>query len=76
MMKLVACHLPSDRAEKILSEDKFSDRLSALQNIKPKTCKRISPFVTEYCPSLPYLKNILMTKWHLIENQPVLREIF
>ena len=53
MMKLVACHLPSDRAEKILSEDKFSHRLSALQNIKPKTCKRISPFVTEYHPSVP-----------------------
>ena len=25
---------------------------------------------------LPNLKNILMAKWHLIKNQPGLREIF
>jgi len=49
--------------------------MSALQN-KQKTRKRILPFVTEYRPSVPNLKNILMKKWHLIENQPVLREIF
>ena len=34
------------------------------------------PFVTEYRPSVPSLKNILMSKWHLIENQPLLREIY
>ena len=42
-------------------------RLSALQN-KQKTCKRISSFVTENSPSLPNLKNTLMTTWHLIVN--------
>ena len=36
----------------------------------------ILPFVTEYRPSVPNLNNILMAKWHLIKNQPVLREIF
>ena len=34
------------------------------------------PFVTEYRPSVPDLKNILMSKWHLIENQSLLREIY
>ena len=62
-------------SEKILSEVKFSERSSALQN-KQKTHKRILPFLTEYRPSVPNLKNILMAKWHLIKNQPVLREIF
>ena len=48
--------------------------MSALQN-KQKAGKRVLPFVTEYRPSVPYLKNI-MSKWHLIENQPLLRNIF
>ena len=34
------------------------------------------PFVTQYHPALPNLKNILMGKWHLIQNQPYLRNIF
>ena len=32
------------------------------------------PFVTQYNPSVTNLKNILMSKWHLIENQPLLKE--
>ena len=36
----------------------------------------LMPFVTQYNPSVPNLKNILMSKWHLIENQPMLREIY
>jgi len=39
-----------------------------------QTRKRILPFVTEYRPSMPDLKHILMKKWHLIQNQP--RKIF
>ena len=34
------------------------------------------PFVTEYRPSMPDLKHILMNKWHLIQNQLLLRKIF
>ena len=33
-------------------------------------------FVTQYHPALLSLKKILMGKWHLIQNQPQLREIF
>ena len=29
-----------------------------------------------YHPALPNLKNVLMSKWHLIQNQPLLREIY
>ena len=35
--------------------------------------KEILPFVTQYNPSVPNLK---MKKWHLIESQPELREMF
>ena len=35
-----------------------------------------SPFVTQYNPSVPNLKHILMEKWHLIESQPKLKEMF
>ena len=66
---------PDNLIENTLSEIQFSERMSALQN-KQKKRKRILPFVTEYRPSVPNLKNILMSKWHLIENQPQLRYIY
>ena len=66
---------PDNLIENTLSEIQFSERMSALQN-KQKPRKRILPFVTEYRPSVPNLKNILMSKWHLIENQPQLRYIY
>ena len=37
---------------------------------------KILSFVTTYHPALPNLKNILRSKWLLIQNQPLLREIF
>ena len=66
---------PDNLVDKTLSKVKFSERMSALQN-KQKAGKRVLPFVTEYRPSVPYLKNTLMSKWHLTENQPLLRNIF
>ena len=30
----------------------------------------------QYNPSVANLKKILMSKWHLIENQPLLRDIY
>jgi len=38
--------------------------------------KKILPFVTTFHPAVPNLKNILMSKWHLIQNQPLLGEIY
>ena len=40
--------------------------------------KKILPFVTQFQPALKGLKNIHnvpLGKWHLIQNQPNLREI-
>ena len=66
---------PDNLIENTLSEIIFNERMSALQN-RQKTQKRILPFVTEYHPSVPCLKSIVMSKWHLIEYQPLLREIY
>ena len=38
--------------------------------------KKTLPFVTTYHPALQNLKNILMSKWHLIQDQPPPREIY
>ena len=38
--------------------------------------KEILSFVTQYHLSVPNLKHILMEKWHLIESQPKLKEMF
>ena len=61
--------------DKTLSEVKFSDRKKALQE-NTRVRKEILPFVTQYNPSVPNLKHILMEKWHLIELQPKLKEMF
>ena len=57
------------------SEVNFEDRKLALQQ-KRREKKRILPFVTQYQPSVPNLKQIIMNKWHLIKKQPLLNEIF
>ena len=61
--------------DEILSEVDFAERKNALTQ-KQKAHKKILLFVTQFQPSLPCLKNMLMDKWHLIQNQPPLREIY
>ena len=74
--RLVSRAYPSNLVDKILSEVNFAERKNALTQ-KQKVHKKILPFVTQFQPSLPCLKNILMdTEWHLIQNQPLLREIY
>lgn len=38
--------------------------------------KEILPFVTQYQPSVSILKEVLLKKWNLTQNQPLLRQIF
>ena len=61
---------------KHLSEIKFSDTEMSLAKKNKTAPKKILPFVTQNHPALPNLKDTLVGKWHLIENQPQLREIF
>ena len=67
---------PDNLVNKVLAEVKFSDRRWALQQRPQKVQNGLMPFVAQYNPSVPNLKKILMSKWLLIENQPLLREIY
>ena len=66
---------PNNIVEKTHAEVKFSERKYALRE-NQKVQKIILPFVIKYNPLVPNLKTILMSKWHIIEKQPLLREIF
>ena len=73
--KLLERGYPGKFIKKTLSEVNFEDRGRALlQNEKEN--KRILPFVTQYQPSVPNLKQILLDKWHLIGQNPALKEIY
>ena len=61
--------------DKTLLEVQLSDRKKALKD-NTRVQKEILPFVTQYNPSVPNLKHILMEKWHLIESQNKLKEMF
>ena len=67
---------PARIVQKHLSEIKFSDREMSLAQKDKTAHKKILPFVTQYHPALPNLKDALTGKWHLIDNQPQLRNIF
>ena len=57
--------------DKTLLEVKFSDGKKALKdNTRVQKEIILLPFVTQYNPSVPNLKHILMAKRHLIESQP------
>ena len=67
---------PNEFLEKHLFEVNFKDRKRSLGNKDKSTKKKILPFITQYHPALPNVKNILIGKWHLIQNQPYLKEVF
>ena len=64
---------PNNIVEKTLAEAKFTERKYALQG---RCEKPYCPFVTQYNPLVPNHKKVLMSKWYIIEKQPLLREIF
>ena len=73
--RLIERGYPKNLVQRTLSELIFENRKQALQQ-KPQTNKRILPFVMQYHPSVTNLKEILMENWHLIERQPLLREVY
>ena len=62
--------------ENLLSEIKFIERESALLKHDKKEEKEILPFMTQYEPSVSTFKEAVMKKWNLIQDQPLLRQIF
>ena len=67
---------PQNLIDRILSEIESTGRPTALkQNNKER--KEILPFVTQlYQLSISNLKEALLKNWHLIQNQPLLCQIF
>ena len=74
--RLIDKGYPQTMIENLLSDIKFIERESALLKHNNKEEKEILPFVTQYQPSVSTLKEVLMKKWNLIQNQPLLRQIF
>jgi len=66
---------PINFMENVLCEVKHDGRKQSLAK-KQKEPKWILPFVTQFLPTVPNLKQILVSKWHLVERQPLLKEIF
>ena len=66
---------PQNLINNTLSEVKFQKRTQALLQ-QNKTKKRILPFITQYHPAVPNLKEVLTRKWYLIQQQPLLNQIF
>ena len=58
---------PHNLIQKLTYEVKFTEQKSALQK-NNEVRKKLLP--------LPNLENILMSKWHLIQDKPLLREIY
>ena len=59
-----------------LSRDKLKllrDNFELSPETQQQRGKEILPFVTQYQPSVSTLKEVLMKKWNLIQNQPLLR---
>ena len=73
---LESCAYPQTMIGNLLSDIKFTERESALLKHNNKEEKEILPFVTQYQPSVSTLKEVLMKNWNLIQNQPLLRQIF
>ena len=74
--RLIDRGYPQTMIENILSDTKFIERESALLKHNNKEGKEILPFVTQYQPSVSTLKEVLRKKWNVIQNQPLLRQVF
>ena len=57
--------------EKLLLQVKLTERRAALLKQNNREGKEILPFVTQYQPLVSIIKEALMKKWNLIQNQPL-----
>ena len=66
---------PQNLINNTLTEVKFQERTQALLQ-RSKTKNAILFFVTQFHQAVPSLKEILTRKWYLIQQQPLLNQIF
>ena len=67
---------PDYLVNKVLAEVKLTNRISAFEQRPLRVQSGLMPFATQYNPSVPNVKSILMRKWHLIQNRPLVGEIY
>ena len=67
---------PHNFERKIAIRSKTHRRKAALLKQNNKEEKEILPFVTQYQPLVSIIKEALMKKWNLIQNQPVPCKMF
>ena len=66
---------PQNFINNALSEVRFEQRTQALLQ-RNEAKKRVLPFITQYHPAVPNLKETLTRKWYLVQQQRLLNQIF
>ena len=75
LSRLIERGYPQDLVQKVFADAQFSSRNTAMRN-KPKSSKKIFPFVRTFNPANQNVKKILMKHWHLISDNNNLVQIY
>ena len=75
LSRLIERGYPKDLVQKVFADAQFSSRNTAMRN-KPKSSKKIFPFVRIFNPANQNFKKILMKHWHLISDNNNLMQIY
>ena len=75
LSRLIERSYPQDFVQKVFADAQFSSRNTAMRN-KPKSSKKIFPFVRNFNPANQNVKKILMKHWHLISDNNNLVQMY
>ena len=75
LSRLIERGYPQHLVQKVFADAQFSSRNTAIRN-KPKSSKKIFPFVRTFNPANQNVKKILMKHWHLISDNNNLVQIY
>ena len=75
LSRLIERSYPQDFVQKVFADAQFSSRNTAVRN-KPKSSKKIFPFVRTFDPANQNVKKIPMKHWHLISDNNNLVQIY
>ena len=67
---------PDYLVNKVLAEVKLTNRIAAFEQKPVRVQSGLMPFAKQCNPSVPNVKSIVMSKWHLIQNRSLVREIY
>ena len=67
---------PDYLVNKVLAEVQLTSRRPTFEQKPLRVQSGLMHFATQYSASVPNVKSILMCKWHLIQNRPLLKETY